>query len=133
MKLISFGYKHGVPAGTIVDVRNFQNPHFVPRLRTSTGIGLEVQRWLESKPEHKRLYRELKGEVHGMKLIGVDVVYIGCTGGRHRSVALAEMLAKELGLVVEHSELRVTNDYRSDVQKATDDFNDFSSGKAGIP
>lgn len=102
--LVSFGYKHGVPAESdlLFDTRFLPNPFFVEGLRERTGREPEVVRYLENVPE----YVELQGRL--ADLLGFLIphylsegksyltVAIGCTGGRHRSVALADSLSAAL-------------------------------------
>jgi UPF0042 nucleotide-binding protein len=104
---VSFGYKHGVPPKhtdhVVVDVRRmFRNPYVDSRLRVQSGLDREVQAYIESTPNFMPLYEYVKEQV---TVPGVRVAYIGCIGGKHRSVFLAERLAKELGVKVEHRDL----------------------------
>ena len=104
VSLVSFGYKHGIPSGTdlLFDVRFLPNPHFVPGLREQTGQDDEVQTFLDGHPEFKEVvdrFAELllyllphySGELRSYLSVG-----IGCTGGRHRSVAMVERLSARL-------------------------------------
>jgi RNase adapter protein RapZ len=103
--ILSFGFKHGIPVDSdlLFDVRFLPNPHFVPALRPHTGRDAEVARYLDRSPatheflEHTlNLLRFLIPQyVHEGK--SYLTIGIGCTGGRHRSVALAEALKKGLG------------------------------------
>lgn len=109
VKLISFGFKYGQPhdAALIVDCRSMKNPHNVPELKRLTGLDGKVQRYVKTDFSFDRLQDfALAGAVEG------GSVAFGCFGGRHRSVAMAEMLAvklRRLGHVVEiqHRELDV--------------------------
>lgn len=104
VSLTSFGFKHGIPAGTdmLFDLRFLPNPHFVPGLRERTGQEAEVREYLEGEPE----YLEVVGRLRDLLLDLLPrferenrsylSVSIGCTGGRHRSVAACERLAEEL-------------------------------------
>jgi UPF0042 nucleotide-binding protein len=102
--LLSFGYKHGVPvdADLMFDVRCLPNPHFVPALRAHTGRDAQVVKFLgRAKATHEFLDHTLNllkflvpQYVHEGK--SYLTVGIGCTGGRHRSVAMAEALKKGL-------------------------------------
>ncbi len=102
--LISFGYKHGVPleADLLFDTRFLPNPYFVPRLKALSGRDKKVARYLRSFPETtqfvKRLANLLKYLFPKYAREGKSylTVALGCTGGRHRSVFLAEELAKLL-------------------------------------
>jgi UPF0042 nucleotide-binding protein len=102
--ILSFGFKHGIPVDSdlLFDVRFLPNPHFVPSLRAHTGRDREVTRYLDrSEATHdflrhtlnllKFLIPQYVGEGKSYLTIG-----IGCTGGRHRSVAVAEALRKGL-------------------------------------
>jgi RNase adapter protein RapZ len=102
--LLSFGFKRGIPvdADLVFDVRFLPNPHFVPVLKPLTGRDREVKRYLDRSPTtHEFLKRTLDlltflipqyvNEGKSYLTIG-----IGCTGGRHRSVAIAEALKKGL-------------------------------------
>jgi len=102
--LLSFGYKHGVPvdADLIFDVRCLPNPHFVPTLRRRTGRDRAVAQFME-RDESTRAFMDRLDEylryvvpyyVHEGK--SYLTVAIGCTGGRHRSVMIAERLRKPL-------------------------------------
>ena len=102
--ILSFGYKHGVPleSDLVLDTRFLPNPFFVEGLRAQTGRDPEVVRYLEATTE----YPAFRARV--LDLLGFLVpqyiregksyltVSIGCTGGRHRSVALAEAIASDL-------------------------------------
>jgi RNase adapter protein RapZ len=102
--LLSFGFKNGLPldADLVFDVRFLPNPHFIAKLREKTGRDRAVVQFLNQFDDTReflaktvdllrflipRYAREGKSYV---------TVAIGCTGGRHRSVALAEALAREL-------------------------------------
>ena len=104
VNLISFGFKHGLPMGAdlVFDVRFLPNPHFVQRLRPKTGRDPEVVKFME---EHAatgelldRLTDLLKFLVPQYVAEGKSylTIGIGCTGGRHRSVMVAEKLRKAL-------------------------------------
>ena len=102
--ILSFGFKHGIPVDSdlLFDVRFLPNPHFVPSLRAQTGRDPEVVRYLDrSEATHQFLEHTLNllkflvpQYVHEGKTY--LTVGIGCTGGRHRSVAVAEALRKGL-------------------------------------
>lgn len=100
----SFGFKHGVPidADLVFDVRFLRNPHYVPELKQLTGLSPEVVAYIHEDPVTEPFL------VKTMDLIRFTLpqyeregkayltIAIGCTGGRHRSVALAEDMAAEL-------------------------------------
>jgi UPF0042 nucleotide-binding protein len=111
---LSFGFKHGIPVDSdlLFDVRFLPNPHFVPNLRAYSGKDRPVLRFLEqAEATHEFLDRTTNllsfllpqyiSEGKSYLTIG-----IGCTGGRHRSVAIAEALRKRLGKL-EHVRTRV--------------------------
>jgi UPF0042 nucleotide-binding protein len=100
----SFGYKFGTPhdVDLLFDVRFLANPHFVPELRAKTGLDPAVAAYIEKDPETKvfldhlvrfldYLLPRFDHERKSYLSIGV-----GCTGGKHRSVFIAEQLARRL-------------------------------------
>jgi UPF0042 nucleotide-binding protein len=102
--ILSFGFKHGIPVDSdlLFDVRFLPNPHFVPGLRPHTGRDAEVVRYLDrSDATHKFLEHTLnllkflipQYAHEGKRYLTIG---IGCTGGRHRSVAIADALRKGL-------------------------------------
>ena len=108
MTITSFGYKNGAPAEkpgvVIIDVRAmFLNPHHNPALRKLTGKDNAVKAYVMRTPNFNALYDHL---VHCASVPGVDEVHIGCVGGRHRSVAIAEMLGARLVVEVRHRDLK---------------------------
>ncbi|MDT0409704.1 MULTISPECIES: RNase adapter RapZ [Streptomyces] len=102
--VMSFGFKYGLPvdADLVVDMRFLPNPHWVPELRPFTGLSEEVSNFVLSQPGAKEFldrYTELLQLVAaGYRREGKRYVTIavGCTGGKHRSVAMAEKLASRL-------------------------------------
>jgi UPF0042 nucleotide-binding protein len=102
--ILSFGFKHGIPVDSdlLFDVRFLPNPHFVPALRPHTGRDAEVVRYLQRSPATQQF---LKHTLNLLKFLVPQYVAegktyltigIGCTGGRHRSVSIAESLKKGL-------------------------------------
>ena len=97
----SFGFKYGLPmdADMVMDVRFLPNPHWVDELRPHTGQHPAVRDYVLGQPGAERFletYHELLGlVVDGYRREGKRymTVAIGCTGGKHRSVAMAEALA----------------------------------------
>ncbi len=114
----SFGFKHGVPydADFVFDVRCLPNPYWEPELRPLNGTDSQVIEFLETDPAAKNMYDDilvfLKRRIpefieHNRNYLTVAV---GCTGGQHRSVYLAERLAATLreqydNVIITHSEL----------------------------
>jgi UPF0042 nucleotide-binding protein len=102
--LLSFGYKHGVPldADLVFDARCLPNPHFVPALREKTGRDRAVASFMERDATTvefiERLEEYLRFVVPHYVAEGKTylTVAIGCTGGRHRSVMIAERLKRTL-------------------------------------
>lgn len=120
VRLTSFGYKHGIPleADLVFDVRAAANPHWVPELRPLDGRSPEIRAFVLGDPVGGALLRAIEtylGSTMPSYLAdgrGRLSVAIGCTGGRHRSVALVEALAARLTtaapaapIVVEHRDL----------------------------
>lgn len=105
VNVISFGFKYGVPidADLIFDVRFLPNPHYVEQLRPHTGMEPDVydyvMKWNETKEFLAKLLDLLQFLMPQYAKEGKSqvVVGIGCTGGKHRSVAIAEYLGKALG------------------------------------
>ena len=100
----SFGYKFGTPhdVDLLFDVRFLANPHFVPELKGKTGLDPAVQAYIEKDPETPAFLERLvqfldyllpRFENEGKSYLSIGV---GCTGGKHRSVYVAEQLAQKL-------------------------------------
>ncbi len=97
----SFGFKHGIPldADLVFDVRCLPNPHYDPALRPLTGRDAAVIAFLEAQPEVARMEADLRRFIGDWLPAYIRdnrsylTVGIGCTGGQHRSVYLAEKLA----------------------------------------
>jgi len=103
LRLLSFGFKWGPPqeADLVLDVRPLPNPHYDPALRPKTGLDPEVKAYVfreEQEPYYRALLAVVGLAAEGAKREGraFYTVAVGCTGGRHRSVAVAERLAEEL-------------------------------------
>jgi UPF0042 nucleotide-binding protein len=102
--VLSFGYKYGLPvdADLVVDVRFLPNPYWIPELRPMTGLDDEVRDYVlaqEGAEDFLDRYTEI------LRIIGAGyrreskpflTLAVGCTGGKHRSVAMSEQLAKRL-------------------------------------
>lgn len=104
VSLASFGFKYGLPvdADMVVDVRFLPNPYYIPELKPLTGLDARVMDFVLSKEASTAFLRHMLRLVRfllpqyqneGKKHFTLAV---GCTGGRHRSVALAERIAKRL-------------------------------------
>ncbi|MBS2023108.1 MAG: RNase adapter RapZ [Deltaproteobacteria bacterium] len=102
--LQSFGFRHGLPAASdfVFDVRFLPNPYFVPELREHTGLEAQVSSYVLEKPAAQELLKHVEAllafvlpqvRAEGKTYLTVS---IGCTGGKHRSVALVEELARRL-------------------------------------
>jgi UPF0042 nucleotide-binding protein len=102
--VVSFGFKYGIPvdADMVVDMRFLPNPHWVPELRPRTGLDDEVADYVLTQPAAAQFLDRLDGLL--------EVVYagfaterkqfltlaVGCTGGKHRSVAISEEIAARM-------------------------------------
>jgi len=104
VSVVSFGYKYGVPTDSdlVFDVRFLPNPHFVPALRRFTGRDAKVRHYIRSFPQTGEFLKRIEGLLTYLipHYIGEGKSYLtvsfGCTGGRHRSVMLAESVKKSL-------------------------------------
>jgi len=104
VSLMSFGYRYGLPtdADLVFDVRFLPNPHFVPQLRRYSGKDQRVARYIRSFPQTGEFLRRIEGLLayliphyirEGKSYL---TIAIGCTGGRHRSVMLAQAISRAL-------------------------------------
>jgi UPF0042 nucleotide-binding protein len=120
--LVSFGYRNGIPANSdlVLDVRFLPNPYFVEGLKPHPGTDPRVSEWVLGRPQTQEFLQHLESllafllpqyKAEGKSYLTLS---IGCTGGRHRSVALAEELSKRL---TEKHRARVKVTHR-DVAKA---------------
>jgi UPF0042 nucleotide-binding protein len=104
VSVVSFGFKFGVPAEAdlVFDVRFLPNPNFVPRLKRRTGKDTAVVRFLRAQPETEAFLRRVLSLVrfvlprHEREGRTYLTIAVGCTGGRHRSV----MVANRIGAAV---------------------------------
>ncbi|RFU67069.1 RNase adapter RapZ [Bacillus sp. V59.32b] len=102
VNVMSFGFKHGLPidADLVFDVRFLPNPHYIDHMRPKTGLDEEVSsyvlKWNETTKFLEKVTDLLSFMLPHYKREGKAqlVIAIGCTGGQHRSVALAEHIAK---------------------------------------
>ncbi|MGF3066902.1 RNase adapter RapZ [Facklamia sp. P12945] len=100
--VVSFGFKYGLPidADVVMDVRFLPNPYYIQDLRGLTGVDNAVYDYVMSQPESQIFYNKLIDLLNycvpGYKREGKSraVIAIGCTGGQHRSVALAERIGE---------------------------------------
>jgi UPF0042 nucleotide-binding protein len=103
--LLSFGFRNGIPPASdlVFDVRFLPNPYFVEGLKPHPGTDPRVSQWVLERTQTQEFLARLEAllafllpqyRAEGKSYLTVS---IGCTGGRHRSVALAEELAKRLG------------------------------------
>jgi UPF0042 nucleotide-binding protein len=119
LTVLAFGYKFGLPldADWVFDVRFFPNPHYVPELRPLTGNDAPVQAYLAAVPDMapflERLYALVDFVVPRARTEGKShlTFAVGCTGGRHRSVFIAHLLAAHLdergdAAIVEERDIR---------------------------
>ncbi len=104
VSVVSFGFRYGIPtdADLVFDVRFLPNPYFVPRLRAYSGKDPSVARYIRSFPQTGQFLRRLESLLfyliphyirEGKSYL---TVALGCTGGRHRSVTLAEVIRRSL-------------------------------------
>ncbi|GAA0580018.1 RNase adapter RapZ [Halomonas salifodinae] len=123
LTLESFGFKRGVPldADTVFDARCLPNPYWDPRLREATGRDASVVAFLEGYPEVEAMAEDIQHwlerwlPAYQASRRSYVTVAVGCTGGQHRSVYLAERLARHFaagypGLRLRHRELGIHTD-----------------------
>lgn len=102
VNVMSFGFKHGIPidADLVFDVRFLPNPHYIEHMRPKTGLDEDVStyvlKWNETHKFLEKVLDLLSFMLPHYKREGKAqlIIAIGCTGGQHRSVALAEQIAK---------------------------------------
>lgn len=102
--IMSFGFRYGLPASAdlVFDVRFLPNPHFVPALKDYTGLDQPVVNFFEEKHEVREFTRHLAAFVEDLlprfQREGKSylTVAVGCTGGKHRSIYVAERLGEQL-------------------------------------
>jgi UPF0042 nucleotide-binding protein len=120
LTVVSFGYRYGVPpqADLVFDLRFLPNPYFVPELKPLTGEDPQVARYVLDRPETEEFLSKLvdlarflfpRYQREGKSYL---TVALGCTGGKHRSVALANAFADRIR--AEHPASRV---YHRDIEK----------------
>ncbi len=104
VQCISFGFKYGFPAeaDVMLDVRCFPNPFYEPSLKPLTGLDEPVREFVLAAEDTKEFLRRLYGMLDHLLPLYVKegksqlVIAIGCTGGKHRSVAITEALATHI-------------------------------------
>jgi UPF0042 nucleotide-binding protein len=104
LTVISFGYKYGIPldADLVMDVRFLPNPNYLPNLKNKTGLDKPVVNYIKSKSVFKSFIKEYVGQIKSLLPLYIKegksylTIAIGCTGGRHRSVFIAQQMASEL-------------------------------------
>ncbi len=104
ISVVSFGYRYGIPADAdlVFDVRFLPNPHFVPGLRKFSGKDAKVAKYIRSFPQTRQFLKKIESLLayliphyirEGKSYLTIAV---GCTGGRHRSVMMADSIAAAL-------------------------------------
>jgi len=105
VSVVSFGFRYGVPqdADLVFDVRFLPNPHFIPKFRPLTGSDARVARYIRSFPQTRRFLSRATELLRFLLPFYIRegksylTIAFGCTGGRHRSVMMAEEVARLLG------------------------------------
>jgi UPF0042 nucleotide-binding protein len=122
VNVVSFGFKYGIPidADLVFDVRFLPNPHYIEHMRPKTGLDEEVSsyvlKWNETQKFLEKLIDLLSFMLPHYKREGKSqlVIAIGCTGGQHRSVTLAEYIgryfAKEYKTHISHRDIERRKD-----------------------
>lgn len=119
VNILSFGFKNGIPqdADLVFDVRFLPNPFYVDELKVKTGLDIEVQDYVMSFSESTDFLNMLENMIRFLIPNYIKegknqlVIAIGCTGGHHRSVTLAEKLYKDLqtdsnyGITISHRDI----------------------------
>lgn len=116
--VLSFGFKYGIPsdADIVFDVRFLPNPYYVEELRPLTGNDKKIQDYVMKAPEAEEFLERVDGLIQFLLPNYVKegksslVIAVGCTGGKHRSVTLANAISKRLsktpyGCKVEHRDI----------------------------
>lgn len=102
VNIVSFGFKHGIPmdCDLVFDVRFIPNPYYVPELKPKSGLDPDVSDYVLSFPETRKFLNKLNEMITFLIPYYVKegktqlIIGIGCTGGRHRSVVIANRLAQ---------------------------------------
>ncbi len=106
VSVMSFGYSHGLPRDVdlVFDCRFLPNPHWIPELQPLTGLDAPVAEYVLSHEPAQHFVRDvvsmLEWQIPAFAQEGKSylTIAVGCTGGKHRSVAIAEELRRRLGL-----------------------------------
>jgi UPF0042 nucleotide-binding protein len=104
VNVVSFGFQNGPPAEAdlVFDMRFLKNPHWVPALRPKTGRDAAVAAYIRRQPTARSAIKKITSLLRWMVPLYIQegksylTIAIGCTGGRHRSVYIAETLKREL-------------------------------------
>ena len=104
ISMVSFGFKHGIPSDCdlVFDVRFLPNPYYIEELRPKTGDDKEVRDYVMNSKISEEFYEKLSDMIQFLVPQYIEegkhhlVIGIGCTGGRHRSVTISNMIYDEL-------------------------------------
>ena len=104
IEVMSFGFKHGLPIDVdlVFDVRFLPNPYYIDSLREKTGLDKDVSDYVFSFPQTDEFIKKLEDMLDFLMGHYIEegknqlIIAIGCTGGKHRSVAITEVVAKFL-------------------------------------
>jgi UPF0042 nucleotide-binding protein len=118
VNIVSFGFKYGIPIDSdlVYDVRFIPNPYYIPELKPMTGMSSDVIDYVMGFPESRAFLNKLVDMVNFLLPLYVRegknqlVIGIGCTGGKHRSVTIANKLydrlkRKGVSAVIEHRDI----------------------------
>ena len=104
ISVVSFGFKHGIPSDSdlVFDVRFLPNPYYVDELRSKTGEDQDVRDYVMNSDISNKFYEKLLDMINFLVPQYIEegkhhlVISIGCTGGRHRSVTISNLISDEL-------------------------------------
>ncbi len=118
VRIVSFGFKYGIPmdCDLVFDVRFISNPYYIPELKPKTGLESDVSNYVMSFSESRLFLNKLTEMINFLIPYYVKegksqlIIGVGCTGGKHRSVTIAEKLfsrlkQKEFSAVIEHRDI----------------------------
>lgn len=119
VNVVSFGYKYGIPLDSdlVFDVRFLPNPYYIPELKYHTGLDSDVFDYVMGFEDTKNFYKKLYDMIEHLIPLYIEegksqlVISVGCTGGHHRSVTIAEALTKTLkenghNVIVSHRDIQ---------------------------